>query len=222
MLNVRSAEGPGEQVSTPTGTAFTRAAERILHAALQLFADLGYEATSVRRIADESGVSPALVMHHYGSKPALRDACDRYALERVRATLQDIVSVERRAGPSVGWLDLVARIDEAMATVVRYTARRVVDGSEAGDALVDEIVAAVVESQTDAVEAGLMVRSDDPLMRAVLLTVYDIAPVVLARHVARLTGSDPRRPDGIARAARETLAMYARPMFGTPGDADHA
>jgi len=44
---------------------------QILDAAEELFSDKGYSATSVRRIADESGVNPALVHYYFGSKKSL-------------------------------------------------------------------------------------------------------------------------------------------------------
>ena len=43
----------------------------ILAAARSAFASAGYEATSLRGIAREAGVDPALVMHYFGSKDRL-------------------------------------------------------------------------------------------------------------------------------------------------------
>ncbi len=47
----------------------TRAA--ILAAARELFAEHGYERTTIRAVAGEAGVDPALVMQHFGSKDRL-------------------------------------------------------------------------------------------------------------------------------------------------------
>src|SRR5262245_56388531 len=70
------------------GTTATR--EEIADAARALFAELGYERTSFRKIAAAAGVDPALVVHFYGSKedlfrqvmalpPAIADALARLA-----------------------------------------------------------------------------------------------------------------------------------------------
>jgi AcrR family transcriptional regulator len=48
---------------------------RILDAACALVADHGIEGTSIRDIAKESKVSLATVLHYYGSKDGLYDAC---------------------------------------------------------------------------------------------------------------------------------------------------
>lgn len=44
------------------------ARQRILEAARELFAEKGYDKTSVRGIAKAAGVDPALVHHYYGTK----------------------------------------------------------------------------------------------------------------------------------------------------------
>lgn len=45
--------------------------ERILAAATAQFGELGYQATTVRGIAEIAGVDPALVHHHFGTKAEL-------------------------------------------------------------------------------------------------------------------------------------------------------
>ncbi|MFC0006344.1 TetR/AcrR family transcriptional regulator [Micromonospora siamensis] len=48
-----------------------RTEERILTAARQIFADLGYDRTTIRAVASAAGVDAALVMHYFGSKDLL-------------------------------------------------------------------------------------------------------------------------------------------------------
>jgi AcrR family transcriptional regulator len=45
--------------------------DRILAAARQLFADLGYERTTIRAIGTAARVDPALVLHYFGNKDEL-------------------------------------------------------------------------------------------------------------------------------------------------------
>ncbi len=63
---------------------------RLRKVALRLFGQLGFEAASIRMIAAEAGVSPALVRHHYKSKEGLRAAVDEEVLERFGSGLADV------------------------------------------------------------------------------------------------------------------------------------
>lgn len=56
----------------PSGGRDTRAA--ILGAARALFADLGFERTTMRAVADRADVDVALIYHHFASKDDLLDA----------------------------------------------------------------------------------------------------------------------------------------------------
>lgn len=53
--------------------------QKILSAAVGLFADLGYAAVSVREIAHEAGVHFSVINYHFGSKEALYQECLRFA-----------------------------------------------------------------------------------------------------------------------------------------------
>jgi AcrR family transcriptional regulator len=57
--------------SSPMGGERGRSKQAIFAAATDLFADRGYAATSVREIAQEAVVDPALVIRHFGSKELL-------------------------------------------------------------------------------------------------------------------------------------------------------
>ena len=54
---------------------------QILDSAEKLFADGGYAATSIRRIADEAGVNPALVHYYFRNKKTLLQSVMERALE---------------------------------------------------------------------------------------------------------------------------------------------
>src|SRR5919198_2987703 len=72
---------------------------RIRDAALRLFADGGTDGATIRDIAKAAGVSPGLVRHHFGSKEALREACDTYALERLMRIKEQAILEGQLAQP---------------------------------------------------------------------------------------------------------------------------
>ena len=59
------------------------AAARIRDAAIEQFGRHGF-GVSIRAIAEAAGVSAGLVIHHFGSKDGLRQACDAYVAEVIR------------------------------------------------------------------------------------------------------------------------------------------
>jgi AcrR family transcriptional regulator len=56
---------------TPTRSDGALARRRLLEAALQLFADKGYQKTSTREIADAAGVNLGSISYYFGDKPGL-------------------------------------------------------------------------------------------------------------------------------------------------------
>ncbi len=54
--------------------------ESIVRSGLRLFGETGIEATSLREVAKAAGVSPALVVHHFGGKQGLVAAVDEAAV----------------------------------------------------------------------------------------------------------------------------------------------
>ncbi|RAC10263.1 TetR/AcrR family transcriptional regulator, partial [Burkholderia multivorans] len=71
---MRSTSPQKEPGRSPNSSPET--AQRILVAAVREFAAHGFAKTTVRAIAAAAGVSPGLVIHHFGSKEGLRTACD--------------------------------------------------------------------------------------------------------------------------------------------------
>jgi len=78
----------------PSGPESTDNRSAILAAAEALFALKGYTATSVREIADEVDVNPAMIHYYFGSKHALL----RQVLERAMEPLAKAIAGMRSSG----------------------------------------------------------------------------------------------------------------------------
>jgi AcrR family transcriptional regulator len=77
---------------------------RILDAACALVADHGIEGTSIRDIAKESKVSLATVLHYYGSKDGLYEACIEAMykeLDQLKSTLITTLVPGSQSGQSI-------------------------------------------------------------------------------------------------------------------------
>jgi len=71
--------------------------QQIMESAVDLFANRGYAATSVREIADRVGVTPAMIHYYFGSKESLLHA----ALEQLLEPLAEAVAAmqEKQEAP---------------------------------------------------------------------------------------------------------------------------
>jgi AcrR family transcriptional regulator len=54
---------------------FTDKQIQIIDIAERLFAERGFDGTSVRDIADEAGINVAMISYYFGSKEKLMEAC---------------------------------------------------------------------------------------------------------------------------------------------------
>lgn len=179
MSSVEVGRAEAESQGDRTGRA------RIRDAAIACFADRGVAATSVRAIAKAAGVSPALVIHHFGSKDALRVACDQH----VAALVREQKSAAMAAGPGLDPFAALRTYREG-PPLLPYLARTLIDGSPHVAELVDEMVEDAVDYMQQGVETGMLTPSDDPRGRAAVLTLWSLGALVLHEHVSRLLGAD--------------------------------
>ncbi len=179
---------------------------RIRDAAIARFGADGIAATSLRTIAADAGVSPALVIHHFGSKEALRASCDAH----VAAAVREGKSAAMAGGPGLDALAAIRRLDDAVP-LLRYLARVLVEPSPRVAALVDEMVADAVAYTAEGERTGFLRPSADPRARAAVMTIWSLGALALHDHVARLLGADLL--DGTAG-----IAAYSLPALELLGE----
>lgn len=187
----------------PTDDRSTSA--RIRDAAIACFAEAGVDATPVRRIAAVAGVSPALVIHHFGTKDALRVACDRHVAALIRARKTD--AVRQGAG-----FDPVAALRAGAdgPPLLAYLARTLTDGTPHVAELLDELVDDAVAYMADGEAAGMLRPTAQPRQRAAVLLLWSMGALVLHEHAARLLGAD-------LLGEPEQLLGYVAPAFDILG-----
>lgn len=69
----------------------TEKQEKILNAALKLFATEGYASTSTNKVAKAAGVSEGLIFRHFKNKEGLLDAIIERSHEAVKRMMADVV-----------------------------------------------------------------------------------------------------------------------------------
>lgn len=188
--------------------------------ALRLFAARGPGAVTVRQIAAAAGVSPGLVVHHFGSKEGLRGEVDAHVLAMFAAMLGELTGDAAgdlyEPGAAGSLAESVARHLPPGSPVPAYLARLLLDGGDAGRDLFRRLYQASTAALESLVAAGMASRGKDPAVRAAILLSNDLAVLLLRDHLADVTGTDPLSADGMTRWGGEMLAIYAAGLLGGP------
>ena len=203
MRSASESQTPRDSIDDRTTKA------RIRDAAIASIAEHGISGTTARRVAGAAGVSPGLVIHHFGSMEGLRSACDHYVANAIR----DFKERTMAGGPT---LDVLAALRDAPGeSLMGYLSQVLGDDSPAVARLVDDLVDDAERYIQQGVESGLLKPSDDPRGRAVVLTVWGLGALALHQHLRRLLGTDLTDPEFLTDPA---AAAYIAPVYEIYGE----
>jgi AcrR family transcriptional regulator len=208
----------------PVPRADQTARAAIRDEAMRLFAQHGPDAVTIRQIAAAAGVSPALVVHHFGTKQRLRAAVDDHVagmFDEMFAAAEDPAATDwtgPQAGGSVA--EILLRTVPPGSPVPAYLRRLLLSGDSAGRALFQRWYAAGLATLGEMERAGRLRPSADPAVRAAFLMANDLALILLHDHLSDALGIDPLSPDGVSRWVTEALAVYRDGVFAS--DPHHA
>lgn len=163
---------------------------RIRDSAIVYIGRHGWRAATVRAIAGAAGVSPALVIHHFGSKDGLREACDTH----VTGLIDEL---SRHAAENLGVGDTLDLINAAphLAPLTPYVVRTIGDGGEFAQRLWDRLVDDTERYLRAAVAGGVARPTHDERARAELLVIFKLGTYQLARYA--LPPVDGAHPDDL-------------------------
>lgn len=184
---------------------------RIRDAAMRHFGDHGFDRATIRGIAEEAGVSSGLLRHHFGSKEALRDACDAHLAK----TLEDLNQRVRDDADEDG-VNYVAVAAAAFGPHREYLSRALAEGRA------QPIFDKMVELGVQWLEAADADRPDPPTVsrraRAAVGTAMSLSIGILHKQLSRSLGVDVLGPDGSRLLAEVLLDLYSHPTL-TPAEA---
>jgi AcrR family transcriptional regulator len=199
------------RVTAPGDDRTARA--RIRDEALALFAARGPDRVTLRDVATAAGVSPALVVKHYGSKNGLREAVDAHVTGVFEAMLAQVTDPAAAELPTLA--EAVARFLPADSAVPGYLARMLLDRGPVGSDLFGALYSLAVAALGSMVDAGTAAPGADPAVRAAFLLANDLAVLILRPHLTQVLGTDPLSAPGMARWGAEVFAVYAAGLGGT-------
>ena len=216
LLVMRPNSSTASRRSAPSGDR-NATAELILVAALDAFAEKGFEGASTREIANRAGVQLGLIQYHFGSKQKLWQAAVDRAFGEINQRLDTAVSDPR---------DPLARTRAGIRAHVHYVAQhpefvRLMhdEGKRRGPRMrwiVDRHVKPMFERTVPMIrqlqDAGCLPTDIDPLHFVYAL----IGAIDMVFHQAeecrRVTGADPRSPAFVDAHSRAVEHLFLGPI----------
>lgn len=188
--------------------------KRILDKAEELFADTGYAATSIRRIAEGSGVNPALVHYYFGQKKKLLQSVVERAVEPLGRAIAQMRN-DPEASPEV-----IARLLVSMAAehpnIPRLLIREVfLPGGEMQQYFTDNMaprLGGALPALLSREQSAGRLRSDaDPAVSAMLILAVSMFPFI-ARALAEPVLGIRYDQDGIETLNQQITQLLKRGM----------
>lgn len=208
----RRKRAPGRPAAEQAQQADQR--ERLLDAALACFVERGIAAASLRDIARQAGVTPALVHYYFGDKPQLQQAVIGERLLPVLAKLRGPVA---NAGDDVaaliaGFVHGVGRVVSEYPWLPRLWVREILsEGGALRDVMLEQVGPVLpkmmVERFARAQREGRLNAALDPRLLMVSLVGLTLFPLAGAPVWRALFGADDIDFDDLRR---HTLVLLDR------------
>lgn len=171
---------PGDADRVPRDERRRRTEQTILTAARELFAEGGFERTTIRGVAARAGVDPALVMQYYGNKAGLFAEAARWGEDST-----SVLRADRDDVPSAALNDVFARFEAGDREGAVALMRNCLTHPEAARVMRDEVMCdriTAVSSTIGGPEAELRAGLFGACMMGLTMARYllEIEPVASA------------------------------------------
>jgi AcrR family transcriptional regulator len=195
--------------------------ETILEAALEAFAQRGYDGVSVRELNRQIGVSHNLVHHYFGSKDALWRAAIDFGLSRANDAwrLEDLGPLSDLEKMKVGlrrFLEVVARAP----AIQRIMEREGAVGGPRLDYIAERYIVPSLRPGLARFEKTTRIEERDLNLASVaMLTAAGATAFFTQAALARkIGGPDPFSEEGIERHIRTMMTVLFYGVLGRPDD----
>ncbi|MEM7408730.1 MAG: TetR/AcrR family transcriptional regulator [Myxococcota bacterium] len=185
--------------------------QRIVDAAVECFAALGFRGASTREIARRAGANQGLITYHFGTKEALWRAAVTQIFDAMRAHLE-----RERGGLPDG--DPRERLRHTIRAYVRFAAERpellclMIEEGKTDDARMTWLVDNHLRPIVDSVMVDDMPELDDTQRAHAYYALVGAGSVMfaVAPECRRLMGIDPRR-EAVVEAHADFVARMLVP-----------
>lgn len=186
----------------PSGTR-----EAIAAAARRQFGELGYERTTIRGIAEEADVDPALVLHFFGSKRELFDSVTALPFELDEALPQIVNGPRSMLGKRLAEWVVGALEEPESRQAITGILRAAVSGPEAAQTARELVTTRVLGPIAEHID------SDQPELRASLVNSQMVG-LIIARYIVAAEPLASMNPRALVDAIAPNFQRYLAGPLG--------
>jgi TetR/AcrR family transcriptional regulator, regulator of cefoperazone and chloramphenicol sensitivity len=198
-------------VNSPAPDDLTARA-RIRHAAFELLATQGVRSVTLRAIARSAGVSPALVIHHYGSKQGVVEAVEGWVQTLLRSSTADEGVSKDPAEANARRSAAFERLLTETPLLRSYIRRMLLEESPEGLDWFARIVDDGASDLRRRERKGMARRSEDVQAVAAILNVIALGPLLLPQHLQHVLGAQAGQ-DAMARWRGATSELLRAALY---------
>lgn len=183
---------------------------RIRDAAVGLIGRDGFDALTVRSVAEAAGVSPGLVIHYFGSKDGLRTECEEYVGGRIHDAIEQ-ATASLRAYDLLG--EMSRKVD--LAPLVPYLLRALAEGGDLGRRMFGRVVDDTERYLRAAVVQGAIRPSEDERGRAEMLASFSLGSQLLAQYLVTAGSPQDQVEELQRRFTVPALEVFTQGLYTT-------
>lgn len=183
--------------------------DQLLDAALQLIGQRGVKAATVRAVADHAGVTPGLVVHHFGTKDRLVAEVEELVLTRFSAAMAVDTSTPT---PSDAARDISARLSRTIgadAALRSYLRRAILEATPAGHAVLERLVQLTIANLRQHTDPEKLPAGPDLTWLAIQIVTINLAGTLLEPLLRPLLQRPPFSPAEVRRRTTANLQFLA-------------
>jgi AcrR family transcriptional regulator len=181
------------------GSSGTR--DAIAESACRQFAELGYDRTTIRGVAADAGVDPALVVHFFGSKQKLFVSVMALPFEPEERMPEILAGRRSELGLRVARFAVGLLEDPQARSVMTGIVRSAASEEEAARMVRELVAKRIVGAIADSLEVA------DARLRANLVS-SQIIGLIMARYIVRVEPLASLAPEALIAAIAPNLQRY--------------
>jgi AcrR family transcriptional regulator len=182
---------------------------QLVEAALRLIGARGLKAATVRAVAAEAGVTPGLVVHHFGTKEALAAEVDALVTTRFTAALAVDTDAHSPDDAASAIAARLSRLIGADPDLRRYVRRAILEASPSGHAILARLVELTVANLRAQIAPSRLPCGPDLTWLAIQITTINLAGTLLEPLLPPLLGHQPFTPAETRRRTEANLEFLA-------------